>query len=378
MKIGTYISELLFDQEYVLLPGFGEFSTKYIPARFIPEEKKIESPKKVITFNAEKKEGETPLIAHIAGKELKDLNEVKDYVDNFVREIKETLSSGQKVQLDRLGIFSNDADGNLSFDPDLGINYLADTAGLDTISEPPKATVPPVVTPVVVPEEIPEAEAPAEAAPEEAEPEEVKEEPIAEPVAKPVEEPVSREEEPAAAYPASPEPVRQDLPKAVKWLAWVIIPFLVVIIILAFNWNFIFGKRSKAPAPKAQTEQAAPAAVSETDTETPAAEEVTPEETPAAAQPTAAPAAAQAPAKPTPGQKTYFIVVGAFQDEAQANQLVNELQGKGASQAQIFMTTNTGYHRVCYAFFTDLTQAETLLPRVQQEVNPNAWILHRN
>lgn len=388
MKIGTYISELLFDHEYVLLPGFGEFSTKYIPARFIPEEKKIESPKKVIAFNPERKDGETPLFAHMAGREFKDLNQVKKYVENFVREIRESLSSGQKVQLDRLGVFSNDADGNLSFTPDMSINYLADAAGLGTISEPPKVAVPPVVPPVVVHEEPPVVIPPAEVPLVEEMPEEGMEEPMPEPVFVKEEEPEPQPAEPAEVYAATSEPVRQDLPSAIKWLAWVIIPLLVILIILAFNWSFIFGKKSKAPAPKAQTEQAAPAAISQADDATPAAgtpatgespasETASPEASATTAQPASAPAAAQAPATPAPGQKTYYIVVGAFQDQAQANQLVNDLKGKGASQAQVFMTTSTGFHRVCYAFFTDLAEAEALLPKVQQEVNPSAWILHR-
>lgn len=376
MKIGTYISELLFDHESVLLPGIGEFSTKYIPARFLPEEKKIESPKKVIAFNAEKKEGDTPLIAHIAGKELKDLSQVKEYLEDFVREIRETLSSGQKVQLERVGVFSQDADKNLVFDPDLSINYLADAAGLGTISEPAKATVPP--PPVEEPEPIQVTETPEEPGVEEPRREEVIPEPVPEPVMEKKEETAPKTAEPAPVHSAPAEPIPQDLPRAIKWLAWAIIPFLVILIILAFNWRFIFGKKSQAPAPRTQTEAVAPAAETEPAAETAAPETASPEVKPAETAPAPAPAASQAPAQPAPGQKTYYIVVGAFQDEAQANRLVNDLKGKGASQAQVFMTTSTGYHRVCYAFFTNLADAEAALPRVQQEVNPSAWILHRN
>lgn len=334
MKIGNYISELLFDHEYVLLPGFGEFSTKYIPARFIPEEKKIESPKKVITFNADKKDGDTPLIAHIAGKELNDLNQVKEYLGNFVREIRETLSSGQKVQLERVGIFSHDADGKLVFNPDLSINYLADATGMGTISEPPKAVVPPPPPPVPEPEPEPSPviETIEETPVEEPVIEDLKPEPKPEPVAEKIVTPVSEPVEAATAFAATSEPTRHDLPAAIKWLAWFIIPFLVIAIILAFNWNFIFGKKSIAPAPKPQTELAAPAPVSEPEAETPASESVTPEESPATAASSAQPAAAQAPAQPVPGQKTYFLVVGAFQDEAQAISLVNELREKAPTK----------------------------------------------
>jgi nucleoid DNA-binding protein len=376
MKIGTYISELLFDHEHVILPGFGEFSTKYIPARFIPEEKKIESPSKVISFDAEKKDGETPLIGYMAAKEFKDPEQIKKFIGDFVSEINETLTSGQKVQLERLGVFSHDADGKISFDPDRSINYLSGSAGLGTISEPAKIKTPPIVAPPPVFEAPPVVETP--------EPEPVAEVPQPEKTeepAKPAPEPVSLQEEkpvtPIESLSEVQEPVKQDLPVAIKWLAWVIIPLLAIIIILAFNWSFIFGKRSKAPAPRPQTETVAPApAVGQADeapasaTESPAATEAVPATTPA-------PATATTAAVPEAGRKVYYIVVGAFQDEGQANRYVEELKGKGANQAGIFMKTGTGFHRVAYAFYYDLAEAEAQLSRVQQNVNSNAWILQR-
>lgn len=374
MKIGTYISELLFDHEHVILPGFGEFSTKYIPARFIPEDKKIESPSKVISFDAEKKEGETPLIGYMAAKEFKDPEQIKKYIGDFVSEIKETLSSGQKVQLDRLGVFSKDADGRISFEPDRSINYLADSAGLGTISEPAKITTPPFVSVTPLAEPPPVVETPEPVA-EVSQPEQTEEpaEPAPEPVFIQEEKPVSLEEPLSEVQ----EPVRQDLPAAIKWLAWVIIPLLVVIIILAFNWSFIFGKRSKAPTPRPQTETIAPAPAVGQAAEATASETERPAATEATQATTAAPAAATTAAVPQAGRKVYYIVVGAFQDEGQANRYVEELKSKGANQASIFMKTGTGYHRVAYAFYYDLAEAEAQLSRVQQNVNSSAWILHR-
>lgn len=378
MKIGTYISELLFDHEHVILPGFGEFSTKYIPARFIPEEKKIESPSKLISFDAEKKEGETPLLGYMAAKEFKDPEQIKKFIGDFVSEINETLTSGQKVQLERVGVFSKDADGRISFDPDRSINYLADSAGMGAISEPAKITTPPFVAPAPVYEAPPLVETPepeSEPVTEVSQPEKTEEpaEPAPEPVFMQEEEPVIPNEPVSEVK----EPARQDLPAVIKWLAWVIIPLLVIIIILAFNWSFIFGKRSKAPAPRPQTETIAPPPAVSQPAEAPAAETERPAATEATSATTAAPAAATAAAKPEAGRKVYYIVVGAFQDEAQANRYVEELKGKGANQASVFMKTGTGFHRVAYAFYYDLTEAEAQLPRVQQNVNSSAWILQR-
>lgn len=381
MKIGTYISELLFDHEHVTLPGFGEFSTKYIPARFIPEEKKIESPSKVIAFDAAKKEGDTPLIDYMAAREHKDAGQVKKFIDDFVSEIRETLSSGQKVELERVGVFSLDAEGHIAFEADKSINYLADSAGMGTISEPTRVSPMPVAPPPPV-KEVPVIVEPPAPEPiiEEPQPE-IKEEVVETPALEPMPEPVEETPEIVAPVAAAQEPIKQDLPRAIKWLAWVIIPLLVIIIILAFNWNFIFGKKSQAPAARPQTETAAPAPATSQPTEAPAAE--TPVRAEDAVAAPAAPAAsapqttAAAPAQPEAGRQVYHIVVGAFQDEGQANRLVQDLKGKGANQASVFMKTSTGFHRVSYGFYYNLAEAEAALPRVQQEVNSTAWILHR-
>ncbi len=381
MKIGTYISELLFDHEHVILPGFGEFSTKYIPARFIPEEKKIESPSKVISFDATKQEGDTPLIGHMASREHKDSDKVKKFIDDFVSEIRETLASGQKVELERVGVFSLDAEGNVAFEADKSINYLADSAGMGTISEPARVSPPTVVPPPPPPPAIPEE--PAFVAPPATEPvneepqPEIKEEGVETPAPEPIPEPIEETPEKVAPAVAAQEPVKQDLPRAIKWLAWVIIPLLVIFIILAFNWNFIFGKKSQTPAARPQTETVAPAPTSPQPAETPAETPESTEDAEAAPAASAPQTTAAAPAQPEAGRKVYHIVVGAFQDQGQASRFVEELKGKGASQASVFMTTSSGFHRVSYAFYYDLAEAEAALPRVQQEVSSSAWILHR-
>ena len=391
MKIGTYISQLLFEQDQVILPGLGEFSTRYIPARFIPEEKKIESPSKVVTFNADKKDGDTPLVQLMAEREGKSPEKIKEFIEKFVAEVNSSLSAGQKVKLDQIGIFSSGAEGNVVFEPDRSINYLSDVVGLGSISEPLKSSKPkekPTPEPKLKPEPVPEPLTEPEPVPlPEPEPDNsissFEENIPGEPTTRPLEQPnlnatmTEPERTPEYSdYDEEQEVEDRQLPAAIKWLAWVIIPFLIILIILAFNWNFIFGKKRQAPETKAPTELVAPAV------EAPQANEtVVPEETEAVNQ-EVKPAEKPAPAtgvigQPEAGRKAYYIVVGAFQDAAEANRYVEELKGKGAGQARVFMQTSTGFHRVSYAFYYDLAEAEAQLPRIKQEINASAWILHR-
>jgi len=366
MKIGTYISELLYEHGQVVLPGFGEFLTKYIPARFIPEEKKIESPKKVADFNSEKTDGGDILIEYASRMEQKTPEVVIKAISNFVSDLKQKLNAGQKVQIDKIGTFSTGPDKNILFEPNLDINYLADTSGMNAIREPSPATPPPVTKPVeAIREEVkPPAPKPQKEAivnesslpPRQFSTPDVRLEPSKSPKT-----PIRRE--PTKEFQAPvPGLTRQDLPKPIKWLAWLIVPLGVIIIILALNWRHIFGDAPQATAPETPAETVMPA---------PDAEQQ-PMETPAETVPAVA-----EPLTPEPGRMAYYIVVGAFQDEELANRLVNQMRAQGANRASIFMRTELGYHRVAFGFYYSLAEAEAQLPNVQQNFQPGAWILPR-
>ncbi|HSV76168.1 MAG TPA: SPOR domain-containing protein [Bacteroidales bacterium] len=365
MKIGTYISELLYEHGQVVLPGFGEFLTKYIPARFIPEEKKIESPKKVADFNSEKTEGGDIFITYASRKEQKPPEVVQKAINDFVSDLKQKLNAGQKVQIDKIGSFSTGPDMNIIFEPNLEINYLADTSGMNAIKEPSPATPPPAPKPVeAIREEVkppvpkPQKEAIVS--------ESIPPKPFSTPnvgldPSKSPKTPIRREPT-KEVQPPVPGLTRQDLPKPIKLLAWLIVPLGVIIIILALNWRHIFGDVPQPTTPETPAETVMPAPdTQQAHTETPA------ETVPAVAE----------SITPEPGRMAYYIVVGAFQDEELANRLVNQMREQGANRASIFMRTDQGYHRVAFGFYYSLAEAEAQLAKVQQNLHPGAWILPR-
>ena len=360
MKIGIYISELLFDHEAVVLNGFGEFYTRYNPARFVPEMQKVESPSKTIAFNPGKQEGDSPLLAHISKKEKMEAGQVEKYLADYVAEVKQVLEAGKKFEMEKVGIFSTAPDGDLVFEPDTSVNYLTDAVGMPPVKEPEK---------------------PVAKASEEGKQHVTPVTPI----------PLAEEKSPPAGPPTQAgKQESPELPSALKWLAYTVVPLLVIIIILALNFNFFFGEgglfssSEKSPAPtelttppvaatdlETETEAEAEAAVDESET-APAQPART--ETAPATQPTSPEAA---PATPEAGRTVYYIVVGSFPDRETAEGLAERLRGQGASQASVFMQTATGYHRVAYGFFYDLAEAERLLPTVKENVSQEAYILHR-
>jgi hypothetical protein len=381
MKIGKYISELLFENDFVILPDVGEFSTKYIPAKFVPELKKVESPSKVIIFNESNKAGGGLLIEYIAGKENISSAEAREFVTNFVSEMQNSLKSGKKVELENVGVFSMSESGQLVFDADTSINYLADSAGMPSVKEPAKKSEEEAKT------ELDKALEDAKAAtpPPPPVPEEPKEVESTQPVSKSAE--VSQPEKPKEKVVIPPTPRTKPMEKkkqtsglspAIKWVALTVVPLLIIIIVLALNYDYLFGEKSvfrsrdvapeparvETPAP-APVEQVAPAAEEEQ-----AAAPVVEERT----QP--APRTAT-PATPEPGRRVYHLIVGSFEEEHAAIILAEELRNRGAVNARVFPINPLGFYRVSYGFYYDLNEAEQMLKVVQEDVNPSSWILHR-
>jgi hypothetical protein len=358
MKVGFYISELLFEHETVILPGLGEFFTQYVPAKFVPEKQRVESPYKVIAFDPEKKEGDTPLIGHMAARENMDTDEVKTFLQDFVAEIRQTLTSGKQLKLVRVGVFSQGEKGDIVFEPDRSVNYLEDTAGMDSS--------------IAAPEEVSREEDPSVAIIPPISPEEPEKDPgTMSPLPateEPAQLPSTMEEEIAEAGPP-PSPGRDTTPRALKWIAYTVVPLLVIIIILALNFDYFFGRKKAAkPVAPAQTEEeftAPPSEALQEQAQTPAEEPLQ------AFDPTAAPPAPEA------GREVYHIIVGSFPDQTKAEEVALSLRSEEAPLAGVFMNTRQGFYRVSYGYYYDLQEAKDLLAKVQAEVNAEAWILHR-
>jgi nucleoid DNA-binding protein len=380
MKIGVYISELLYEHDSVVLPGFGEFYTKYTPAKFIPEAGKVESPSKTIAFNPDKREGDTHLINHLSEQQHMEPGQVSEYLLNFASEIEQLLDSGKKVELERIGMFSKDASGSILFEPDTSINYLNIPIG--EVPEPPKKVS--VSKPVVAP--APDSGYVEGRAPE---------------TTSQTIPPLQNEQKEREDYHMEKEK-KTELPRALKWVAFTVIPLLIIIIILAINYDFFFGKTgtNRDKEMGSETEQVPSDELtgsaytgSEGDAAGSQASPATAESTqgvsassspgtaaPAvSSQPAASgtPVAAQEPPQRTRGQTIYYIVVGSFPDEEKAEKLAQTLRNEGAPMASVFMETGFNYHRVCYGYYYDLAEAERLLPSVRENVNPEAYILHR-
>lgn len=359
MKIGKYISELLFTHETVILPGFGSFSTKYVPARFIAEKNIVEAPARIADFSPEPKEGFTPLTSVIAEREGMTEHAVNDFFAKLAGEINESLQSGKKVELENIGLFLMDEKGDIHFTPDRATNYLKEDTGVSHVKAP-------AFTPS-------EEDQPAAASGDN-------------PGEKPSDIPAEEGTTPAPQAATEHETKKEMKAKGEKnneqkkgsgglwWLFYIGIPILVILLILFLRFDYFFGGdglfRRQATVERIEPVPSEPA--TETDTtlvDEPGEEIADPEPVPADPD--------IEPPPPEAGRPVYYIVVGSFRNEMEAEKLARQLRSDGAPLASVFMQTPAEYHRVCYGYYYDLEEAENHKASLDDELREKAWILHR-
>jgi len=136
MDISRHISDLLFDNDCVIVPGLGGFVCNYKPATIHPVRHFFSPPSKSILFNDKLKNNDGLLANQVAVAESLPYAEANDLIEEFVRDTLIEIGQGNKVTLENIGVFYADNEGNLQFDPDQNINFNKDSFGLTSFISP--------------------------------------------------------------------------------------------------------------------------------------------------------------------------------------------------------------------------------------------------
>jgi nucleoid DNA-binding protein len=134
-----YISELLYEHECVVVPGFGGFIGNYSPARIDPVKQLFEPPRKNILFNKGLVQNDGLLAHHIANARNIPYTEALAYIASEVRRIQSALQQHKRITLDGIGLLYTDEHGALLFQPDDKVNYLQEAFGLSAFYRLPAA-----------------------------------------------------------------------------------------------------------------------------------------------------------------------------------------------------------------------------------------------
>lgn len=134
VKLSTYISDLLYRYECVIVPNFGGFVTNTKSAEVDSYSKSFKPPYKKLTFNNHLKNNDGLLANYIASVDKMPfkaaMNFIQFEVDTWRKELENT-----DIFLDKIGKLSFDGD-NIIFEPQTKINYLTEAYGLSSFVSP--------------------------------------------------------------------------------------------------------------------------------------------------------------------------------------------------------------------------------------------------
>lgn len=105
MHLAPYIETLLYERNFVILPGFGAFEPGVYLGVSLNDQGELLPPKRSITFNPYLSGPESLLAETIAKKELITLEDAETRLTNLVFEWKSTLNKGLALQVEGIGTF---------------------------------------------------------------------------------------------------------------------------------------------------------------------------------------------------------------------------------------------------------------------------------
>jgi len=325
MNVAVYISELLYSNDCVILPGFGGFVTSYAPARIHPVNHRFHPPSKNILFNSRLTRDDGLLVDYVASKNDLNYAAAKVKIEDFVSNINHHLSKGEQVELTYLGLFSTDKEKKLLFDPNTSINYLDDSFGLPDI------------------------------------------------VMHPINRKPGLRKKEAAFIDRKPESEKEKRKRIVVYTSMAVVPVLLII-----GWVLFFG------LPKSdKTQQAGMTTLSdlEKNVQQPKlvendAEKDPPIETLNFTEPKEEEKQAEEIVPEKIITKKYYIIGGSFTSEVNADKLVGILRNKGYD-AQRAGLSRKGLHVVAYFSTRDKEEALINLALIRKDDNPSAWLLRK-
>jgi nucleoid DNA-binding protein len=127
------ITELLFDHDCVIMPGFGGFVANYRNAKLNRLTHVISPPSRQIGFNPHIAHNDGLLIHAVSKQKSIGYAEAEATVMQWLHDAKKSLSNGGRLNLHRIGILFHDKSGKLQFIPDEQENFLADSYGLPAV-----------------------------------------------------------------------------------------------------------------------------------------------------------------------------------------------------------------------------------------------------
>jgi nucleoid DNA-binding protein len=136
MQLATYINDLLYRYECVIIPGFGAFLTQSRSARIDAETHTFYPPGKTLSFNRQLQTNDGLLANYVASVEQCSYEVALQKIRNFTGKLSLQLSEGETVIIQKIGEFVLNAEKAVQFSPAQTENFSTAAFGLSSFVSP--------------------------------------------------------------------------------------------------------------------------------------------------------------------------------------------------------------------------------------------------
>ena len=131
--IEDLIGELLLKQSCVIIPSFGGFVSKKVPARIDYDSMRIFPPSKELLFNKQLINNDGLLINEYSSVNNISFDLASFEVESKVKEWQEKLSKKRRIEIKRVGYLYLNSEEKICFEQDRFFNLLLDSYGLESV-----------------------------------------------------------------------------------------------------------------------------------------------------------------------------------------------------------------------------------------------------
>jgi len=136
MQLETYISDLLYRYECVIVPEFGAFLSQRVSATVHESTNAFYPPKKILSFNEQIQTNDGLLARYIADVEKIPFEEASNKISKRVKSLHSYLSEGETLTFENIGDLKLNGENKIQFNPSYHLNYLTDAFGLAQFVSP--------------------------------------------------------------------------------------------------------------------------------------------------------------------------------------------------------------------------------------------------
>ena len=136
MQLATYINDLLYRYECVIIPGFGALLTQYYSAEIDTDSQMFYPPKKTLSFNRQLQTNDGLLANYVASVEKCSYETSLQKIRNFAKKLSFQLSEKETVLLKNIGEFYLNEENLIQFIPSSKQNFNAASFGLGSFILP--------------------------------------------------------------------------------------------------------------------------------------------------------------------------------------------------------------------------------------------------